>query len=189
MEGVLRGRAGPASLAVFNPVSGMLTCGIDQQPVKVPFEQREALATCLQRAGSIFNFKDVDKRDMHVEAHGAGVMLYTGDQMLCAGMPDLHSRSGRLVCGVQEERDLLPGTKYSIGVDGERQWSVDGANLVVKDAKDTVRSRPPTPAYHANLRTATRNCSFSVLGFWDENTGICAGAMPFRRDFPATTRI
>ena len=29
----------------------------------------------------------------------------------------------------------------------------------------------------------------SVLGFWDNNTGICAGAMPYRRDLPATTRI
>ena len=28
---------------------------------------------------------------------------------------------------------------------------------------------------------------FCVLGFWDKNTGIYAGAMPFRRDSPATT--
>ena len=37
---------------------------------------------------------------------------------------------------------------------------------------------------------ATQNWSFSVrvvLGFWDKNTGICAGTMPDRRDFP--TRI
>ena len=34
------------------------------------------------------------------------------------------------------------------------------------------------------------NCpAVLVLGFWDENTGICAGAMPCRRDVPATTRI
>ena len=30
---------------------------------------------------------------------------------------------------------------------------------------------------------------FLVLGSWDKNTGICAGAMPYRRDFAATTRI
>ena len=42
---------------------------------------------------------------------------------------------------------------------------------------------------HANLSVTTQNCPFSVLGFWDKNTGICAGAMPYRRDFTATTRI
>ena len=31
--------------------------------------------------------------------------------------------------------------------------------------------------------------SYFVLGFWDKNTGICAGAIPYRRDFPATTGI
>ena len=31
--------------------------------------------------------------------------------------------------------------------------------------------------------------SHSVLGFWDKNTGNCAGAMLYRRDSPATTRI
>ena len=30
---------------------------------------------------------------------------------------------------------------------------------------------------------------FCVLGFGDKNTGICAGAMPHRQDFRATTRI
>ena len=28
-----------------------------------------------------------------------------------------------------------------------------------------------------------------LVGFWDKNTVICAGAMPYRPDFPATTRI
>ena len=42
---------------------------------------------------------------------------------------------------------------------------------------------------HANLSATTRNWPFSVLGFWDKNTGICAGTMPYRRDFSATTRI
>ena len=35
----------------------------------------------------------------------------------------------------------------------------------------------------------TRNWPFSVLGFWVKNTGVCPGAMPYRRDFTATTRI
>ena len=43
--------------------------------------------------------------------------------------------------------------------------------------------------FHANLSVTTQNWPFSVLGFWDNNTGICAGAMPYRRDFTATTRI
>ena len=34
-----------------------------------------------------------------------------------------------------------------------------------------------------------RSISCLVPGFWDTNTGICAGAMPHRRDFPTTTRI
>ena len=54
-------------------------------------------------------------------------------------------------------------------------------------AAATIGASPP--ATHANLRTATRNWSFSVLGFWDKNAGICAGAMPYRRDVQATSRI
>ena len=30
---------------------------------------------------------------------------------------------------------------------------------------------------------------FLVPCFWDKNTGICAGAMPYRRDSPAATRV
>jgi hypothetical protein len=36
---------------------------------------------------------------------------------------------------------------------------------------------------HAKNKIAGRFILFSVLGFWDKNTGICAGAMPYRRDF------
>ena len=43
--------------------------------------------------------------------------------------------------------------------------------------------------YHANNKVVARFIPFSVLGFWVKNTGICAGAMPYRRDFTATTRI
>ena len=42
---------------------------------------------------------------------------------------------------------------------------------------------------HAENTFASRFIPFLVLGFWDENTGIYAGAMPYRRDFPATTGI
>ena len=37
--------------------------------------------------------------------------------------------------------------------------------------------------FHANLSVTTQNWPFSVLGFWDKNTGICAGAMPYRPGF------
>ena len=36
---------------------------------------------------------------------------------------------------------------------------------------------------------ATRHWPFSVLGLWDKNTGICAGARSYRQDVPATTRM
>ena len=42
---------------------------------------------------------------------------------------------------------------------------------------------------HAKNKIAGRFILFLVLGFWDKNTGICAGAVQYRRDFPATTRI
>ena len=42
---------------------------------------------------------------------------------------------------------------------------------------------------HVKNKIAGRIILFLVLGFWDKNTGIFAGAMPYRRDFPATTRI
>ena len=42
---------------------------------------------------------------------------------------------------------------------------------------------------HAKLITTTQSWPSSVLAFWDKITGICAGTMPYRRDFPVTTRI
>ena len=41
---------------------------------------------------------------------------------------------------------------------------------------------------HAKTRTATPDYLFSVLSFWDKHSGICAGCMQYRRDFP-TTRV
>ena len=29
----------------------------------------------------------------------------------------------------------------------------------------------------------------NVLGFWDKNSMVCAGAMPYRRDFPALSLL
>ena len=47
-----------------------------------------------------------------------------------------------------------------------------------------------SPRYFDETKLATRrNWPFSVLSFWDKITWICAGAMPGRRDFPATIRI
>ena len=42
---------------------------------------------------------------------------------------------------------------------------------------------------HAQNKIAGRIIPFLVLGFWDKNTVICAGAIPFCRDFPATTMM
>ena len=44
-------------------------------------------------------------------------------------------------------------------------------------------------SHHAKNKIAGRFIPFLVPYFWDKNTGICAGAMPHRRDFPATTGI
>ena len=43
--------------------------------------------------------------------------------------------------------------------------------------------------FHAKNKVVARVIPFSVLGFWVKSTGMCAGAMPYRRDFTATTRI
>ena len=48
---------------------------------------------------------------------------------------------------------------------------------------------PSLPSTHAKNRITGRIIPFLVLGFWDKNTGMFAGTMPRRRDFPATTRI
>ena len=42
---------------------------------------------------------------------------------------------------------------------------------------------PPALTLHADLRTTSQNWPVPVLGFWDKNVGICAGAMSYRRDF------
>ena len=42
---------------------------------------------------------------------------------------------------------------------------------------------------HAKNKIARGFITFLELDFWDINTGICTGAMPYRRDFTATTRI
>ena len=42
---------------------------------------------------------------------------------------------------------------------------------------------------HAKNMFAGGFIPFLVLGFWNKNTGIYAGAMPYRRDFPVTTGI
>ena len=49
------------------------------------------------------------------------------------------------------------------------------------------RSDPRTSTLRINI--VARFIPFSVLSFWVKSTGICAGTMPYRRDFTATTRI
>ena len=45
-------------------------------------------------------------------------------------------------------------------------------------------------ARHAkNKSVGLPNDPVLVIGFWDKNTVACAGAMPYRRYFPATIRI
>ena len=47
-----------------------------------------------------------------------------------------------------------------------------------------------TPYFtHATNKIAGRMIPILVLGFWDENTVMCAGAMPYQRDFPAAPKI
>ena len=46
-----------------------------------------------------------------------------------------------------------------------------------------------THCTHAKNNIAGRIIPFLVLGFWDTNTGVCTGAMPYRRDILATTGI
>ena len=61
-----------------------------------------------------------------------------------------------------------------------------GLRNAVPDFRKNSRSITLDPGKHANLRSTTHNWPFLVLGFRDKNTGICAGAMPYRRNFPAT---
>ena len=42
---------------------------------------------------------------------------------------------------------------------------------------------------HAKNKIAGQIIPFLVPGLWDKNTMICAGTMPYHRDFLATTRI
>ena len=74
----------------------------------------------------------------------------------------------------------------------------DIARLVTLERlrSQTVPSRARSPdrllggfILRTKNKIAGRLIPFLVLGFWDKNTGICAGAMPYRRDFPATTGI
>ena len=54
---------------------------------------------------------------------------------------------------------------------------------------DTRKRNPPVKYSHAKNKIAGRFIPFLVLGFWNTITGICAGAMPYRRDFLATAGI
>ena len=47
--------------------------------------------------------------------------------------------------------------------------------------KMTSNKRPYIP----ENKSAGRFITFYVPGFWDKNTGMCDGAIPYRRDVPA----
>ena len=71
------------------------------------------------------------------------------------------------------------------------EYSDDKGYVNVKNGKQArlpLFARAATLC-HANLNATTRNWPFSELGFWDKNTGICASATSYRRDFLATIRI
>ena len=57
-----------------------------------------------------------------------------------------------------------------------------------RQKEDTLANDTQKPI-HAKNKISGRVIPLLVLGFWDKNTGICAGAMSYRRDFPVTTRI
>ena len=63
----------------------------------------------------------------------------------------------------------------------------DGRMIIRQCHHDIDHSH--TPVTHAKNKIVARFIPFSVLGFWVKSTGICSGAMPYRRDFTATTRI
>ena len=52
-----------------------------------------------------------------------------------------------------------------------------------------VRLSAAVATHHVKNTIASRLILLLVLGFWDNNTVVCAGAIPYRRYFPATTRI
>ena len=56
-------------------------------------------------------------------------------------------------------------------------------------ARNCTRPAAGCLSFHTKNKFVGRIIPFLVLGFWDKNTGICAGAMPYRRDFPTTTRL
>ena len=56
-------------------------------------------------------------------------------------------------------------------------------------SSSSMQGRSVESPVHANLIPETQNWPFSVLRFWDKNTGICAGVMPYRLDFPAPIRM
>ena len=74
--------------------------------------------------------------------------------------------------------NLLPAAVASVAIAAENVCALE----------HWIREVDQTTA-HAKNKIAGRMIPFLVLGFWDKSTGICASAMPYRRDFQATTRI
>ena len=81
-----------------------------------------------------------------------------------------HIQRGR--CMVAPEYVALAKSTRVVGIYGEPLTLLRGLRCI-----------------HAKNKIAGRFILFLILDFWDKHTGICAGTMPSRRDFPATTGI
>ena len=79
---------------------------------------------------------------------------------------------------------------YACGVSGDETRSTTRIMTLQRFPQYQLLEPRSATIIHAKNTIAARFCiPFSVLGFWDKHAMICAGAMPHRRDFPATTRI
>ena len=74
-----------------------------------------------------------------------------------------------------------------------QELSVMGALARTYSARQPAASCDWPHAYvyaiQAKNKISGRIIPILVLGFWDKNTGMRAGAMPYHQDFSATTRI
>ena len=74
----------------------------------------------------------------------------------------------------------------SVAAGGEGWWWHD------RKARHTPRDgggvRSCVTGVHAKNKIAGRMTPVLVLGFWNKNTVMCAGVMPYHSDFPANTR-
>ena len=123
----------------------------------------------------------------HPIPHKGGGVLYNVMIHVCITLCSTDCRQMRPDIVPTHVRQVIPRPIYHCW-GGRRRTCAESTDAstpgVCVEQKSPLLSRS-----HANLSPATRSRPFSALGFWDKNAGMCAGAMPYRRDFPATTRI